>query len=895
MTGRPGTLRLWLKHAAAFRGGLIALAVVVLIATLAVTAWPRAVSSLLTSDLQHSVAVAAPAVRDVQTSVRSQAFSGPTVENLPRPIIADLVRDQLRSEHRSFSLPLKSVLGPGDAATRGDPLATTGPVFNYHYNVQLEGYEDLERVSTLATGRWPRAEAGAESRSIEVVLSSTAAKRMGWKIGEKRPVALGAPASQYELTLVGTLAPHASADFWRLDPLRSRVAFENLGDGGFKMTAVAWVAPDQWKQLVSIVSATTTGWYSVDSSRLDASTVGRVQSQLARFLASPPPTSQLPLHFTTNLDDTLYHYVAGAGPAQTLLLLLAAGPLGVAIAVLFLGVELLVERRRSTLALLSARGASAMRIRGTLALEALVVSVPAAAVATLATLTLLPGPQDALTFVLAAACAVVPAVVMAALGSSRTREERLAARGRGFVRWRWVAECIVVAAAIAALVVLFQRGLKTSAGTIAADPLLVATPLLVCLAASVAVLRLYPVALAGVAARLRRRPGASGFLGAVRGERTSVSTLIPVLAVLVGIAITVFSSVIFSTERSGIQQAARGTVGADISVTDSRLSPSEIGRLRRIAGVTQLATVSSAGYANLAKDGTSQPVFVMLANTDALARLQTDLPPAVRTPSDMSQASGDRAGMLLGGWDADGRARNGELSIADATLPVRLASSTAVPGDFIKNSPWVLLDRSAIPKGFELQTPVVTTALVRIDAGADASSVRERLGAIAGSTAVLETAEAQADAARAAPVVGGLERMLLVAIGLAVLLCVLALMLTLVANSANRQRLSATLRTLGFSRRESAALAVWEVAPIVCAGLIGGLAAGFALPFVVLGPLNLAAFTGGTAHPAVTIDGGIIAVAVVGFIVICAAGTAVTLVASNRRNAASILRTGEDE
>jgi len=70
---------------------------------------------------------------------------------------------------------------------------------------------------------------------------------------------------------------------------------------------------------------------------------------------------------------------------------------------------------------------------------------------------------------------------------------------------------------------------------------------------------------------------------------------------------------------------------------------------------------------------------------------------------------------------------------------------------------------------------------------------------------------------------------------------------------------------------------------------------GFALPFVVVQPLNLAAFTGGDAHPTIAVDGGIIAVAIAGFILVCAISTVVALIVSNRRSAASILRTGEDE
>ena len=64
-------MRLLLKQWAAFRGALIALAIVVLVATFAVTAWPRAVTGLLTRDVQYRVDAPSAAITAVQTSVHA--------------------------------------------------------------------------------------------------------------------------------------------------------------------------------------------------------------------------------------------------------------------------------------------------------------------------------------------------------------------------------------------------------------------------------------------------------------------------------------------------------------------------------------------------------------------------------------------------------------------------------------------------------------------------------------------------------------------------------------------------------------------------------------------------------------------------------------------------------
>jgi putative ABC transport system permease protein len=677
-------------------------------------------------------------------------------------------------------------------------------------------------------------------------------------------------------------------DFWRIDALRNAPALENLGDGGFKLTGVAWMDAAPWSALQYTFSGSSIDtWFGVDPKALTASNVGEVQSQLTQFLARPPdPATRL--RYATQLDDSLSEYVVGAGAAQTLLLMLAAGPLGVAVAVVALGIELLIERRRHVLALMSARGASALRIRGSLAVEGLVVSVPAVAIAALITLLALPGPADPSLIVSAIVCALLPPLILAALGSPLG-----SAGGRALGRWRWIAEVVVLAAAAVALLVLFQRGLTPPAGAIAADPLLVLTPVLLCLAVSVLVLRVVPYLLARLAAILRRRTGVLGFIGAVRGERTSAAALVPVLAVLVGVAVTVFSAVVFSTERTGVAEGARARVGSDISVSASRLSEAQVDRMRGVDGVAAVATVSSAGYANLSKDGTVDPVFVFETDSAALADVQSGLPVSERMPS-LASSADHRAPVALGGWGDTGHAANGTLTL-DSGIPVRVVTTTLAPGDFVTVAPWILVDAKAVPSDFSTDPPVVTTALIRLDPGVDSADAVARLQKIGGHDATIHSAAIQAAAARAAPIVGGLEVLLPIAIGLAVLLCVLALVLTLVMNGRNRERLTATLRTLGFSRRQNAALTAWEIGPIVAAGLVGGLAAGFLLPFIVLVPLDLAAFTGGSAHPPISIDGLTITIALVGFIAVCALVTVAALAISTRRNAASILRTGEDE
>src|SRR6185437_12331997 len=68
-------MRLLLKQWGAFRGALIALAIVVLVATFAVTAWPRAVTGLLTRDVQYRVEQPTANVTAVQASQHVNAIT----------------------------------------------------------------------------------------------------------------------------------------------------------------------------------------------------------------------------------------------------------------------------------------------------------------------------------------------------------------------------------------------------------------------------------------------------------------------------------------------------------------------------------------------------------------------------------------------------------------------------------------------------------------------------------------------------------------------------------------------------------------------------------------------------------------------------------------------------
>ncbi|GAA4347345.1 FtsX-like permease family protein [Microbacterium rhizosphaerae] len=903
-------MRLLLKQWAAFRGALIALAVVVLVATFAVTAWPRAVTGLLTRDVQYRVDAPPAGITAVQTSVHA----------LPAPVDGSLVGGSggwvwdyfgstLEGTYRSMSQPLRSALQAPQWTARTAPLATSGPRAATQYQLQLEAFAQLREEARLIKGTWPAAyephlrpapadvgslPAGVVYPSrmvpttapIEIVMTADSATAMSFAVGDTRPLSMGLSAQPVKL--VGIVEPRdPSSPYWELQFQRAHPSDVQLGDAGSRITATAWLDPAPWGRMQFSFTSDALGWFGARAEAITWPNLASVRAQLAAFLSSSHEGTGgwVLLRYTTQFDEVLAGLQSGGASLQTLLILLATAPLGAAVAVLVLGAELLVDRRRAVLTLLSARGASAWWIRSRMAIEGLVAAIPAAVVGAVAAVLVTSGPVDAAAVAGAASCAVLPAVILAALARPAERAPRPRRR-----RWRWVLEVLVLAATAVAVFALVERGVRPDG----VDPLLVLTPLLITLSAAVVVLRLYPLPLRALHGALRRGRGAIGLIGASRSVRGIRTSLIPVLVVLVGVATAVFSAVAFQTERAGVTQAALAHAGADVSVGDDGLTTAQAAGIRAVAGVSEVGVIRSAGYAGISNGGGSDFVEVLVADTARLSQIQAGLPEDVRVP-DLTHTVDGKTPIVVGNWEeATGP---GDVTLTtDAETTARIVSATTSLGAAAPNSAWILVDAAHVPDG--LDEPAPSGALVALDSaharGEDAVTATAAIAKIVGSGATIDSAAAQAEVIRAAPAVAGVETALLIATALGAALAVMALVLTLVTGARERLRLVGTLRTLGFDRRQTTGLVVWEVAPILATGLVGGLVAGLLLPFAVLVPLDLSSLTGG-AQPPIAGDPMTISLVLAVFVVVVAAAVALAVWIASTRSPASVLRVGEEE
>src|SRR5665647_594082 len=218
-----------------------------------------------------------------------------------------------------------------------------------------------------------------------------------------------------------------------------------------------------------------------------------------------------------------------ASAARAQMSVVIAGVVGVTAVVMVLLSRLLVIRRSAVIALERARGASVPAIALRLAAESVPIAALGGAAGIAAAAWVVPGAlNDLLPVGVVVTVAVLAAPVQGAWLARRAwtgrrepanRQDRAQLAKRRTVR-RLVLESGALVLALAAAFALRTRGLLqvTTEGT---DPFLAAAPLLLAIAITVLLLRVYPWPIRVVGVLGRRTRGVLGLLGAARCARTA--------------------------------------------------------------------------------------------------------------------------------------------------------------------------------------------------------------------------------------------------------------------------------------------------------------------------------------------------------------------------------------
>jgi len=435
------------------------------------------------------------------------------------------------------------------------------------------------------------------------------------------------------------------------------------------------------------------------------------------------------------------------------------------------------------------------------------------------------------------------------------------------------------------LYLLLSGGLGTGAGT---DLLVAAAPLLLAGACCVIVLRGYPIPLRLLAAMFRRRRPAVGFLGSLRALRDPVVGVAPVLAVLAGVSVAVFSSVTLSTVTRGSDQAALQSLGAPMRATAATfvgISDAQYAQIRALPGVDAAARTALVGSLSTTLPGraTKPTIDVYLADTAELRRVQRDVPGAADIPAGM--ATGQPAAAVL----SAGLAVPGD-AVHVGAVPARVVgTSTALTG-LGRSTDFALLDSSVT--GFGPFRP--TAVLIAPAPGADIAALAEDLARILGPGTAVRTAAADAAALRDGAMAEGMRTALVASLVAAGIAAAVALLLTMIMSVAARARLLAILRVLGLSTRQRRSIVLWEQAPAAIVALLVGVCLGLGLAALVRRTVPLAPFTGGDEQPVLYVDAGLLTALLGGFVVLVAVATWLGLVATRRVTAATAIKLDEE-
>lgn len=894
--------RMFVRHLAYGRGPGILIAVMVLVATLVAALAPRALDALFTAELRHSVSTEAATQRDLVATTTGPAYLGSpedTTTDLAGPL-ADVfggLDSALAGMRERFPEPLASAAGEPRfvsfttaAATPQDVRDPDAPEMFLAFAVDPRVEESLSVVDGAAPAALPMVtldEPLPEDQVIEMVLSAESAEAMRWEIGEQRMMLTQArvPAA---VLLTGIVEPvDASADYWAhitgvLDPVV-------IDDGNRTpiVTATAYVDPLSLSYFAYGGTLTTTAWIPLQTGQLDFATATELATALRSFTSSPQPVEgaftngvQRTLSFTSALSGSLDAVIAKAATAIAVLALTATGPLGVLLAVFTLASRALIERRRAALGLGAARGGSSGQLRGLMAFEGLLLGVPAAAVAVIAVALLVPAAVGWTAILLPGLIGLVPAVLLALAATGGTvRAERSDVGSTS--RFGWIIEVTVVALALTATFLLFQRGIGPA--TIAVDPLVAATPLLLSLAVCVGVLRLYPLPLRALENVHRRGSGLSGFVGSARALRSPAAGVAPVLAMVVGVAVAVFSSVLLTTIDNGVDAAANGRVGADMRADGPVFDSDMRDRILELEGVDAVAGIDVLGPGILGADGARSTVTVMIGDLAALRDVRGAESPVV-------QSEGDTIAVVASRDLVDSLDDTTGLQLESRDISIEAVAEPA--SGIAADSRWMMAD-VADSEALTTTRFLPRTIVLSLDDDADTIAIAGAVAEIGGPLTTVVEPGAVAANIRESPVVSGIQVALVLTTALVALLGAIALVMTSVVAAPARLRLLALLRTLGASARHSSALAAWELVPVAVTGIVAGVALGLGLPYIVTAAVDLRPFTGGAAQPAVSIDPVLVACIIGAFVIVVAAAVVAAVALGRRVSAATTLRMGE--
>lgn len=909
------TARLLQRFVASDLRAAIVLVLVTVLAAGLLTMWPRALERVSGAVLEEAIHETSSSTRDLTASAVLFGYGpGPEGRTQLEGGTADLlgaIDSDLQGLRAALPRPLAGLVGEGrfEKVSIEIPIGRSAESDVRFPQVQLVTDPFLKGQVDLTVGRWPERVSGYGSdefdfsdeyigwidpdEPIEVALEESSAARLGWEVGQTRAAdAFMLPS----LELVGTYSVRDADDgYWSHSTLGVGPRIIDDPDQGISVTAAAHVPALTYAQLEQFPLGTKTNfWFPLAPAEMAFSDVPVLTSQLRGFTAARHDV-QGSVTFSSELLETLDSVVREVGALRSAVAFLASGALAAIVAVLLASAQTMQDRRRRELALLRARGGSGWQLRGLMAGLGLVLGLPAAVFGWLLASLLLPVPSALTGAGLALLAGLAPAGVLALTipeaGGRATQRLDEPKRSRA----RLLVEGLIVAVAAIAVFLLLRRGIDPT--TVDVDPLLAGVPALLAVAVAIVALRVAPFMFRGVLALARARRGAPAFLGMARATRAASGRLIPLLALVIAVSVTVLSGVLLTSVRTGLQVQSWNTTGADLRITGPIVSPETVADVGKLTAVRAATTIADLGTANIRSGNEQRQIHLLVSDTDSLRPVQEQVP-GWELPGDLGRMGERGVPAVMSEALAQQFGSDAQVVMRPDLLNLDvLGTDQSVPGTR-DTSNWVLVDSDVVEEATG-RSFLPRILLVDLDddwlassSQQDREELAQQIEDLTGPS-LIEFRATDTSGQASSPAVAGLYRTLQIVMIVAASMGALTLLVSEVNAARAREQTTAVLRVLGMRRKQLAAVTAWEIGTWAVVGLVSGLTLGLVAAELATNVVDLGAFLG-TEDVHTVFDLSWLGATVVGFTMIVTVTGLLAARMGRRRSAAVVLRQVEE-
>jgi putative ABC transport system permease protein len=690
---------------------------------------------------------------------------------------------------------------------------------------------------------------GGDWGPLQIMLSTDSAELMRWPVGEVRQSVNWMPVQ-----LTGVFEPIDPDDqYWHHVPSVLQPSIFDDGNSAPVVTAIGVAHPFE---VESLFSSTTTVFMPLDTDAVTFASAETMGRQLQRFTAArhqladgESPLPALTLAFETDALAVVELAAGRASAAISTVVALAVPPVGAAAGILAVIAASAARRQASPVAVARSRGASGWQVRFVAAGQVAAVAVPAAVLGALAPASFGIVPAAVPTVVGAAALVVVAVVVAAAapIAPIDVAADRRAPGMRSRVA-RLVAESAVVLAAVTALVLLITGGGPAADGP---GPIAMLAPLLVAVAASLAVVRALPPLLAVLARRGRRARGLVPFVGPVAARGAMSASAVLVLTTVIAVAVSSAAALILARIDLATNAEAGDELLADVRVIVPMLSASDLDAL---AGIDGVASVVPATFAT----GVGTAVDRRLGNTAVLVVDVAAVPALVGFADSTATVAGEVVTVAVSPSMRDA-AEAAQAQVNGVEIEV----ATVLPASVLRDLTIDLVVADAAD-GAQLVpgSRVSDVALIDLEGG-DRAAALESIRATAPTGAAVDALDERVAEIAGQPLTA-LLRVALITIALGALaLAVVGIVSAAAAGARQRTGTFGILRVLGARRRELAALGTWELLPAALASVLVGAVVGVVLAWLAFAAIDLSVFVGASSTLSFAVDPLVLGVVVV--------------------------------